>query len=283
MPTWTPTVPTDWKRAFGLVAVPYFGRSRSDRPSGTHLLMQDGDAASFALHITPSDDLRSGRQPLGWAWSSHVRHAVVLDPATSTALVRRWDEPTFSDRRPIATERDARRFIEDIEQSVRNPSVQDVIEKTLNTFALLRDAIEERGGSSLDVVFAFNAALLLAERLRENPEQLPRVELAEAVARLREDHRPGFGGADISESVRNYPLGEFAILLEGQRAESPFLLDAGLLIRHASGRLYQEAHRRLAKPTPPARQPSLFDDRTRSRVEVERSLTEVQFTVHRVF
>src|SRR5437660_4839673 len=97
MADWNPTNPEDCARVFRLVALPYFGQHRDQVPPGKHLMMQDGDAASFALHIARPDSLLSGKKPLGWAWSSNVRHAVVLDPETKTAIVRRWDDPSYAE------------------------------------------------------------------------------------------------------------------------------------------------------------------------------------------
>jgi hypothetical protein len=261
MPDWNPQNSEEWARAFGLVALPYFGRHRMPKPPGTHLMMQDGEVASFALHLASPNQLLESERPLEWAWSSHVRHAVVLDPRTKATVVRRWDDPSYKESRVIASVRDARDLIRDIERLLAPPSGQDVIDRTLRAFTLLRDAIEERGGSGSDVVLAFNTSLLLAEQWRDSPEQLRAIELAKAVEQLRGQHRPGFDTSIVTGRVRDYPIGEFTrILLEQGQGGAPYLLNADLLIRHASGLLFQEAHRRLANPSPPVRQYSLFPD-----------------------
>jgi hypothetical protein len=112
-------------------------------------MMQDGDAASFALHIAPTNALLLSQFPLGWAWSAHVRHSIVLDPTTNKAIVRRWDDATYQEERSLRTENQADKLIRSIESSSRPASGTDVIDRTLEAFKLLRDAIEERHGSSL--------------------------------------------------------------------------------------------------------------------------------------
>src|SRR5258707_223086 len=117
MADWNPTTPAAWERAFGLVALPYFGRNRTSIPPGTHLMMQVGDPASFAIHLATPDRLLTGDQPLAWAWSSNVRHAIVLDPATRETIIRRCDDPSYKDHRVVASVRDAKKIIADIERS----------------------------------------------------------------------------------------------------------------------------------------------------------------------
>jgi len=227
-------------------------------------MMQDGDAASFALHIIkPSVNFEpTPKQLLGWAWSSYVRHAVVINPLTSTATIRRWDEPTYEEDRIIASERDARSFIRELERlpkPVAEVSGPNVIASTLRAFTLLRTAIiQDHRGTERDVVVAFNAALLLAEKWRDSTNRIPSIGLAETIESLRSRHRPGFA-VPISSSVRAYPVGDFVkTLLDQIDAGAPYLLDAGQLIRHASGLLNQEAHRQLAKPLPRFFMPPLF-------------------------
>src|ERR1700722_15755712 len=184
MADWDPTNAEDWARQFGLVALPYFSQNRKDTPDGTHLMMQDGGAASFALHIPKQSALLTGTQPLEWAWSAHVRHAVIIDPQTRNAVIRRWDDPAYLEDRQLTSNRVARRFIHELEnlpKPIASVSGPDVITSTLQAFGELRNAIEqEYRGTDTDVVLAFNVALLLAERWRSNPKHIPNIRLADA-------------------------------------------------------------------------------------------------------
>ena len=84
MAVWTASNPEDWRRAYGLVGVPYFGRGRRGRPHGEHLMMQDGDAASFALHVGP---------PL-----THISITHPKLPANLRPVVRRATQPERDNR-----------------------------------------------------------------------------------------------------------------------------------------------------------------------------------------
>src|SRR5438132_13908442 len=108
MAKWDRTNPLDWAALFGLVALSYFGPRRSHVTGGCHFMMQDGDAASFALHVAQPSALLHSDLPLAWAWSSHVRHIVILDSATGQAVIRHWDDPDRKKERTIVAHRDAR-------------------------------------------------------------------------------------------------------------------------------------------------------------------------------
>jgi hypothetical protein len=185
----------DWARLLGLVDVPLFDRFRGKVPPGIHRMMQDGDAASFACHVSPSKWLVEDVEPLGWAYSANVRHSVIFDPESAVATVRRWDDQTFKHEQPVRSDADVFRLFRVITDKSSPLSVPTVIRRTLNSFTTLRAAIEERHGTRLDAVLAFNAAILLAETWRGPLDQIPAVELGTIVERLKNDHRPGFDGS----------------------------------------------------------------------------------------
>ena len=234
-------------------------------------MMQDGQAASFALHIEAEKSaidhpLFQSNKTLEWAWSSNVRHAVIANPATNEVIVRRWDDPAYRESRGLASARDMRNLVKSLEKPAKanaSPTVVNVISSTLYAFDLLRSAIEQDyRGTQTDIVIAFNVALLLAEEWRDSPTKIPSIGLGEAIRELHgestiESH--GFG-EPLGQRVQDYPIGDFVAILLNQKdsVRTPYLLDAELLIRHASGLLNQEAHRHLAKELPPGYQPKLF-------------------------
>lgn len=272
MAVWDAANPDDWTNRFGRVALPYFGKQRVGVPAGSHLMMQDGDTASFALHIPKSNKLFTGSLPLEWAWSSDVRHVVVLDPMSKEALARRWDDPGFQLEGSLSTERKARSFLAEMETGQPPFSGPRVIDNAIKGFQVLRDAIEERHGTDSDVVLAFNSALLLAEAGRGSLDAIEGVELDDAVKRFNSAGHRGFSQNSVSKAVWDYPIGEFARhLLSEHPGNFPYFLDPYLLIRHASGRLFQELHRRIIKPWSQVRQQRLFDDEQPSRPGGKRS------------
>jgi adenine-specific DNA-methyltransferase len=259
MPEWNPGDPESWSKTFGLVGVPLFGPKRNDVPPGTHALMLDGSAGSFALSIDESPSSASDDSAMGWAWSSNVRHSVVVDLRTYSAISRRWDSPDDFAEWSLDSVHAARRLLRGLESSRVPIAGETVIERALHTFSAIRLAVESRGGTALDVVLAFNA-LLAWTAARRGSSLLP-TSFAEAVSILQRDREITFSADDLSGVIRSYPLIALAELLRGRDSMSPpYLLDADLLVRHASGTLYQEAHRLLLREPLGARQLNLFQD-----------------------
>lgn len=256
--------PDYWARAFRLVALPFFAKRQAPR-SGVHLMMQDGSAASFGLHVAEPASLLKNNKPLDWAWSSNVRHSVVVDADKKLAFVRKWDAPDYLEEFPLASPHDAKKIVRAFEDATPLDRSQTVIERMLATFGIVRRAIEERGGTNMDVIVAFNAALLLAELWRDDVGSVPDIDLGTAYSKSSKEE---LAVSEISSQVHSYPIGELTrILLAPHQAGTPYVLDPGLLVRHASGVLYQEMHRRLVQAPAPQRQRRMFDDALPSGTE----------------
>jgi len=234
--------------------------------------MLDGSAGSFTLSVDGAQKAAKPDTLLEWAWSSNVRSAVRVSADGRSATSMRWDLPHESATWNLARggENEVRRILEVLESSPKPPSSQSVIHRALATFQILRDSLEERGGSETDVVFAFNALLEWARARPGTASQ--EIDFSKMVMILRERANLEFSPASISARVRHYALGALLHELKYGR-DGHFTLDADLLVRHASGVLYQEAHRRLAAPVT-ERQRGIFDDadifpsgRARKRLE----------------
>ena len=261
MDDWNPKRPEAWAELFGLVVVPMFGhpQNATASPRGIHSLMLDGSRGSFLLSTSGPKSLVAGPDPVQWAWSANVNHAVAISGADGEiAIVRRWDSPSEAEEWPISSERDARALFRAIEKAPQPPDAQSVIARGLNTFRAIRVAIEKQGGSALDVVLAFNTVLAWVAQQQDGPSEAE-VAFADAVRVVGSSGRVGFTPQQISSQLRSFPLGDLARLLrEGDRQFSRYLLDANLLIRHASGPLYQEAHKQLLEAAEPAVQEEMF-------------------------
>ena len=205
MHDWDPLSPLNWEKVFGLVALNYFGKNRTDAPNGMHLMMQDGKAASFAFHI----GMQTAVDPLGWAWSSNVRHTVGFDPHTKTATVRRWDDTSYVHEYHISTSKQAQELVRDLEGAPRLQGGASVIDASLDAFCKIRKEIEHRGGTEREAVLAFNTTLLLAEQWRVDPENVPNITLAHAAERFVANHHR-LNGQIGTRRVRDYPVGEVA-------------------------------------------------------------------------
>lgn len=251
MDGWNPTDPDAWARLLGLIAVPMFGTTRARTIPGKHSLMLDGAVGSFLLSI-PESSAATRFDPNRWSWSANVTHSVTIEADAKHAIVRRWDAPQDSTRVSIARKQDARRLFLSVEESQLPPDRETVIARGLTTFRAIRTAIEKQGGSSVDVIIAFNTVLALVAIYGDRTRRL-QVPFLEA---LRET---GLANREIARQLHAYPIGDLARLLwEGTPGESPYLLDADLLIRHASGQLCEEAHRQLLAPVQTERQGELF-------------------------
>jgi hypothetical protein len=261
MGDWNPKRPEAWAELFGLVVVPMFGHPQNTTasPKGIHSLMLDGTRGSFLLSTSGPKSLVAGPDPVQWAWSANVNHAVAISGADGEiAIVRRWDSPSDAEEWPISRERDARSLFRAIEKAPRPPDAQSVIARGLNTFRAIRIAIEKQGGSALDVVLAFNTVLAWVAQHSDAATDTE-IGFADAVRLVSSSGRIGFTPQQISSQLRSFPLGDLARLLrEGNREFSTYLLDANLLIRHASGPLYQEAHKQLLGAAQPAVQEEMF-------------------------
>lgn len=250
MERWDPKRPDAWAELFSLVAVPVFGAhpAASPPPKGVHSLMLDGSRGSFVLSTEGPQHLLHGPDPIRWAWSANVNHAVAI--VGDRAFVRRWDSPIVVKEWPVLRERDARALFGSLHRSHPPSSIQSVIARGLRTFRAVRIAIEKQGGSALDVVLAFNTILAWVARLPDADSKIE-IEFADAINAVQSTGQVSFTSQQVSPNLLRYPLGDLARLLregEGDSTTAQYLLDANLLIRFASGPLYQEAHKQLLVP-----------------------------------
>jgi hypothetical protein len=250
---WNRKDPESWAEVLGLVSVPLFGAARSNNLGGTHAMMLDGEAGSFSLSISDGSPIPASTANR-WSWSSNVLHSVVLNRTGKTATVRRWDTHS-EDQWPIANEGDVRSLFRSFEDTPETEE-QTVIDRGLQTFLAVRTAVEQRGANQLDVVLAFNTLVAYAARIYGHTvAPLPgTIDFAGATDLLHRAGALNFEAKDISRGLRSYPLGDLArLLVEGDNGAG-YLLEADLLVRHASGTLYEEAHKQLLSPTAPDRQ-----------------------------
>lgn len=259
MEDWDPRHPEAWAQLFSLVAVPMFSPQAAPHPKGVHSLMLDGSKGSFVLSTAGPKYVVRGPDPVRWAWSSNVSHAVAISGADGRyAIVRRWDSPGVAEEWPILRSSEARSLFRSLEQSPSPPSARSVIARGLKTFRAIRIAIEKEGGSALDVVLAFNTVLAWVAQ-RSDTDGDTEIELADAIRAVHDTERVSFTPQHVSPILLDYPLGDLARLLrKGDSNSQEYLLDADLLIRHASGALYQEAHKQLLVPVDRDPQTVLF-------------------------
>lgn len=208
------------------------------------LILLDGVTASFALSRVerqPDDD----EHYFDWSWSSHVTHHVEIDEhrdGTGVVFVRRWDSPT----------------------AIRRFTLRSVLKYGTDFISALEQAGPSRGSSSI------SRALLLLRQVRETmarssrPEACVRVfhalllGAAEAKGASEHDRRRWLDAKTLEEANSVFPsLPSAANELTNTKlysVQAGFLsrdpasgrsLEPYLLLRHAAGLLYEEAHREL--------------------------------------
>jgi hypothetical protein len=217
---------------------------------GEHAVLLDGVAASF--HITASDDPAAALSDtnLRWAWSSNLTHSVAVDKARNVLFLRRWDDRdavrkfALPERPKGATEllnqmraagpaRGADVVLHMLRafRALRNLSVQDDPLLALQLFNLSLIAAEavERGLIDRDVVLRTSStfASLLADLRSSGVNET----LINATGVAATD-----GDAQLSAPATVF---DYFIAPEPQQQ---YVLVPSLLMRHASGQLYQEAH-----------------------------------------
>ena len=252
LPGWDNLSPDSWAQRLGLVSVPLFGPQRQRAHPGQHAIILDGKA-SFAFcrgerHRDWDYDIVSS-----WAWSANVLHAVAIDEHDQSLSVWRWDDPKNVELQPLPDENSAENLIERFGNS-NQPTSQTVIDKSLIVFRNIRDEIENLGGEEWDVVRSFNCLLAWADVQQRGKRGTVEVDgiaatsLGDIAAFLSRNKILNYGRGDFSASILRFPLGPYLEELADENGSS-LKLDIDILIRHASGVVFQEAHIQLAKRT----------------------------------
>ncbi|MBU0611248.1 MAG: N-6 DNA methylase, partial [Armatimonadetes bacterium] len=219
--------------------------------------MLDGTRASLNL-CTLADRFSEvhAEQLLSWSWSSDLRHTVALDPRRGQLSLRRWDDIKASMPRPFPRNMlAAQQLLEELEREADPASIR-VIPHVLGLFRQIRSIVP--ANNALAAISLFNCMLLLTETTRDAPEQ----QEAFAACRTIQDiisltQHLGLTTPEGLALVDDDLALEVGYIPQSFMAPEPrtgLQLDAGLLLRHAAGQLYQEAHLLIEREK---RQPTL--------------------------
>lgn len=263
MRAWNPLKASVWADLFGLVPVPLFA---DDAQTGTFsdTVLLDGEAGSFYLSVSSDHDFLFSEEPTSRAWSSNVRHAVIINPTTSELFLRRWDSPPGTSRRfRLPNNAFAGEELLRVIEEAPAPRSEDVILFVLRAFRTLRNSapwIDGLAAIQLLNVVLLGTSSVIASQIAEE-DWLSTQTYGDAVALLPPNLRTfATNGADedsaldakVDRSLLNY-------LLQGNPVYNRSFQPA-LLLRHASGRLYQEAHLRLERENSQLTLPGLTPD-----------------------
>jgi adenine-specific DNA-methyltransferase len=242
---WDPESAASWAAVLGLVPVPFFDAGRESSLFEQNAVLLDGHQASF--HFAATDDAASllTDEPLAWTWSAKLNHSLVVDRQRRTMLLRRWDAPGLSRRFQLPKSASAANDLLALLEGAAPPTVPDVVLHLLRGFRLIRSVLAD--ADALTSLRTFNLLLTLVAGQRAGT--IPQDEIS-ALQTLGDACRSvANAGLETDDSSLAIPpaffdTATFAFLPIFTRPEPRFsyALDPSLLMRHASGPLYQEAH-----------------------------------------
>lgn len=224
-------VSTRWAEELGLVEAPLF--LPSDNLRGNHAVLLNGGIGSFAI----SDVEQAVFDPTtaaSWAWSADVPHHVSL--ANDVISLLRWDDPASLRRfSRQSVEGRLETFYEYLRLD-RIRSKYDVVEHSIDVFRRIRSFINEQGLPDASSIHAF--LYIIASMLSELD-----AEAGEAIERLTAEFQLDLTYADV---FRRFEPMHLSSLINQFRhpVSGPGVVQLipQLLVRHAGGTVFQEAH-----------------------------------------
>ncbi|MBI1903253.1 MAG: SAM-dependent DNA methyltransferase [Planctomycetia bacterium] len=173
----------------------------------------------------------------------------------------RWDDPNKIEEHELTEPADAEELVARF--AVDQPkSLDSSVKRTIDVFRSLRSNLASYDGNAIDAIRILNVLLLWADALSTGTAAVgtSQASLSAAIAQLGHQGALSYSISDFSPTLGDFPLGDLADQLLQERAG--YQLDPYLLIRHASGTLFQEAHIELERPPPMQRKLFLsLDDR----------------------
>jgi tRNA1(Val) A37 N6-methylase TrmN6 len=215
-------VAKDWGEAFGLAASPLFHAKDASHPVGKIVLL-DGARGSFSLS---TDDVVDPLIASGWAWSSDLPHH--LNVGVDHVDVIRWDDPRrvrrYS-RREVDENRDA--FYEFLlRDKIR--SSRTVVDHLITMFRRLRTLLHDRNLPDDASVNLYLHAL------------------SDLLTRQTTDVTVDDFGPTEGDVLAAIDRTAYDQILESSQAGTRDLLGLDFLpslaLRHASSKIFQEAH-----------------------------------------
>lgn len=213
---------------------------RKSRRTGAEQIFLDGASASFILtHREEDPATSSAGSQLDWAWSCDVPHLVELPSRNQRdlpALVRRWDNPMRTIAYDIKSiESDCARFIRNISR-IESPLGSSVIQFAIDLFRLTREVLRLETEQSLSAfTFLLRCTAAIRHASEDHVASFLSAERLQDIARVSNIETP----PGINPNTRMASLQQR--FMDRDRATGR-TLDPHLLLRHASGSLFQEAH-----------------------------------------
>jgi tRNA1(Val) A37 N6-methylase TrmN6 len=193
---------------------------------GDHYAMLDGRRASFACSIVDTPDIRQ-EDSRNWQWSADLAHHVLI--TSSEVQVRSGRDPLVRKFQRNSVETQLEEFLNFLDNS-RRSALPDVVPFLVQEFQGIWGTGNYADGQSAltAFLFALHAAGEVDVGVLEDPVWLRNVALEV--------------GLDVTETGILRP--GIIDCAHGMQARAPFglRLVPSLVLRHVSGRLFQEAH-----------------------------------------
>ncbi len=215
-----------WRTALGLLPVPL--RDRSDNED--RFILLNGTTGNFCLDFLGGLD-RASR--CSAAWSSDVGHYVTIDE--SSVVVNRWDVLSSEERYSLpSVYAQLHQFQRHLDKTAPDRS-RSVIVHVLRVFRQIRSAVTDEfdGRRSLQVLLHLLASAAAGER------------------RIVADLEAWGLASDAAEPALMIPDATWDSLLSDLLGTGRYDIlrpDIALILRHASGLLFQEAHLQIEVP-----------------------------------
>ena len=238
--SWDAFQSQSWARTLGLAHSPLFGGAIGKQSD--HAVLMDGRKSSFAILIGDDPEfLFYDQSPLSWAWSAFLRSLVAVDIRNGKLFIRHWSEPSRPQAMTLPkTPDEAWTLCDRIATIAPRSAVSDVVTRMITAFKWLRANLSGFGAPNSHIIAVFNELLGLAfdSQMRS---QLLKCETVSDAWSLK--------GSEARDDLRGYGKGLIAqtVQLIVESESDATKLEPSLLIRHASGHLYQEAHFELER------------------------------------
>ncbi|MDP8237785.1 MAG: N-6 DNA methylase [Candidatus Hatepunaea meridiana] len=249
------TDPKEWEKALGLVVVPLFGSQvgvRNINPDDSHSVMLNGKAASFALSITEDPNLSYAPDPISWSWSANLRHSLIIDKKREEMFLRRWDTPPDTIRRyRLPNRAKAAAASQELLKIIENnpaPRLEDVVLFVMRGFRQIRGAFACEDINSIRLLNLF-----LLGRAKVTSGDLSQVEWGRLndvnalISEMTPQQKRILGTSIFSSEILNQNVRGITDFFINNKPITSIDFNPALLLRHASGSLYQEAHIHLEK------------------------------------
>jgi methylase of polypeptide subunit release factors len=241
---WEPTNHQSWARTLGLVHVPLFGHKNSSPWPGETSVLLDGRKASFAILSIDDSKMVYDDDPRSWSWSANLQHMLFINKQSDDMHLCRWDSNEYRHYRLPKDYRGAEDLLTIIENSKRDISYRDVITQLLKAFRQIREIMPLN--DALDSIKVFNAFLVGTEEARKSNRRevnwLRTRTVEDALSFVGKSKLKATGAENLNAAIRNQKIYNLPSTFLSSTAFQKYRLHPDLLLRHAAGELYQEAH-----------------------------------------